>query len=562
MLWRFANAWWLGMPYAGKVGGPARKARPAIIAGMALALLVSLLAAGCESSAPTTTISAASAAVSASSTTTTTATSRPSPAASTGATTTSATTTAVPSVTPARLPTVAPLNKVFVDSLELPEVDASSIAAVGHPLGLRPSSQDFAPVVGMQVPSLGGLGSPPSGGGQTGALPARYDLRTRGKVSLVKDQDPYGTCWAFASLGSLESCLLPGENWNFSEDNLVLNSGFDSHGNAYDRGGNILMSTAYLVRWGGPVTESDDKYGDGNTPPGLSPRKHVQEVDWIPARGGPLDNDNVKRAVVQYGGVDVAIDWVGFASGSPTYNASTRSYYSLGGAYTNHEVLVVGWDDNYPATNFALPPPGNGAFIVKNSWGTSFGDYGYFYVSYYDTMFGRSDIMAAYDDGEPIANYSGIYQYDPLGDVNSMGYSSPTGWFANVFTAQATSSLSAVGFYTLAPGTSYEVHAGASLGAIVLRTSGTLSYMGYHTVKLPKPVALTRGQPFVVAVKVTSPGIDNPIAVEYPVDGHTSAATAQAGQSYVSADGTGWVDLTKIQDNGNVCLKAYVTAGR
>ena len=58
--------------------------------------------------------------------------------------------------------------------------------------------------------------------------PASFDLRAAGKVSPVKDQDPYGACWTFATFASAESCLLPGELRDFSEDNMVLNCGFDA----------------------------------------------------------------------------------------------------------------------------------------------------------------------------------------------------------------------------------------------------------------------------------------------------------------------------------------------
>src|SRR3990172_3569377 len=244
---------------------------------------------------------------------------------------------------------------------------------------------------------------------------------------------------------------------------MVVNSGFDTNGDPYNWGGNLQMSTAYLVRWGGPIAESGDAYGDSYTPAGLSPLKHVQEVNWIPARGAPLDNDNIKRAIMQYGGVYACLGWYDSADGSAYYDALTASYHYFGFSGANHAVLVVGWDYEYPAANFATRPFGDGAFLVKNSWGSGWGDDGYFHVSYYDTVFGRSDLTAVCNNAESTGNYGGMYQYDPLGDVNCVGYSSPTAWFANVFTAQATSWLSAVGFYTLAPGTDYEVYTGSSL---------------------------------------------------------------------------------------------------
>jgi C1A family cysteine protease len=441
----------------------------------------------------------------------------------------------------------APLSPAFLRSLVDPPVGTPSIAAGHHGLGERPAPQDFSYSRGLQV-------SEAPHARQLGTLPATYDLRSLGRVTAVKNQGAFGTCWAFASCGSLESGLLPGETADFSEDNMALTSGFDNGGSAYNHGGNIDMSIAYLVRWGGPVSESDDPYGDSTTPAGLAARKHVQQVYLIPPRASALDNDNIKNAVMQYGAAYVSMGWYDSA-----YKSSTASYYYNGSSSTNHGVLIVGWDDSFPAANFATAPAGNGAFIVKNSWGTGFGSSGYFYASYYDVRFGRSGPMAVFDRAEPSSNYTGIYQYDPLGDCSNYGYSNSTAWFANVFTAQANASLSAVGFYALAPGTSYEVYTGTSLATKTLSTSGTLAQMGYHTVTVGTPVAVANSQPFIVAVKVTSPGTTYPIAFEAPYSGYSSAASAQAGQSYVSSSGSSWTDLTTQIAGANVCLKAYVS---
>ena len=267
------------------------------------------------------------------------------------------------SAPPAQLST-APLNPAYLQSLVSPLLVAPSSAADGHGLGLRPGPQDLSYAQGMQVPAT--RYAP-----LRGALLATYDLRSLGRVTSVKNQGNFGTCWSFASAGALESGLLPGESLDFSEDNMVLTSGFNVPGSLYDAGGNIGMSTAYLTRWGGPVYESEDAYGDGYTPSGLMPRKHVQEVDWIPGRGSSVDNANVKNAITQYGGAYVSFGWYGSSGGSAYYNAAKASYYYNGSSGSNHAVLIVGWDDAYPAANFATTPAGNGAFIVKNSWGAS-----------------------------------------------------------------------------------------------------------------------------------------------------------------------------------------------
>ena len=422
----------------------------------------------------------------------------------------------------------------------------------GLGLGEVPSPLDLSYARGTHVRAASDL-----------LYPASYDLRTLGRVTSVKDQGTGNTCWAFATMASLESCLLPGEADDFSEDNLVLTDDFDWFNAAtpaqlYDEGGNSTMAMAYLVRWSGPVLEADDPYGDGLTPTALTVRKHVQDVSMIPARASATDNSNVKWLVMTYGAIAASMY---MNDSSANYNSTTHAYYYNGTTGSNHGVDIVGWDDNYPAANFATEPPGNGAFIVRNSWGTSWGDGGYCYVSYYDSMLGRDSPMLVYDGAQPTTNYSRIYQYDPLGWLGTFNAGqSATGWMANVFTAQASASLSAVGFYAVGLNMSYEVWAGSSLTTLTQRTSGTLATMGYHTVSLPTPMAVAGGQPFVVAVKLTMTGGNNPIPIDYAISGYSDGATARVGRSYYSSNGANWQDLAvNCSPPANACLKAYTT---
>jgi len=153
------------------------------------------------------------------------------------------------------------------------------------------------------------------------SIPSSYDLRTLNKVTPVKDQGDAGACWAFASIGSLESCLMPDEEWDFSENNMKNLSGFDLPPAG---GGNSLMATAYLARWSGPVSEADDPYNpdNGNSPAGLPIQKHTQQVLFLPDRSGPLDNTNIKQAIMTYGGVYTSI-----YMSSLYLNPSTNAYY-------------------------------------------------------------------------------------------------------------------------------------------------------------------------------------------------------------------------------------------
>ena len=419
----------------------------------------------------------------------------------------------------------------------------------GNALGHIPGPVDFSYLVGKRAM------------GVAGTYPESYDLRTIGKVTSVKDQSQYGTCWAFATFGSLESYLLPYEERDFSEYNLATRSGFDIPW--YD-GGQRLMSTAYLSRWCGPVDEVDDPYPEDDdsseTDDANTAQKHTQNVYFLPGRASSTDNDNIKWALMTYGGLDVAFYW-----SSACYSSNPATYYYPFGTNTNHEVTLVGWDDNYAASNFrgtAGAPPGNGAFILKNSWGTSWGDGGYFYLSYYDTSLRAVTAYTA----EPVCNYAAEYQYDPLGWVTSLGYGDTTAWGANVFTADSSSNpLTAVSFYTNDVNTQYEVYiytdptSGPVGGTRYVGPNGVMPLAGYHTVKLASPVPLDAGQRFSVVVKFNTSGYTYPLASEYAISGYSSGADASLGQSYCSYDGSDWLDVVTYESTMNICIKAFTS---
>ncbi|MCX6362676.1 MAG: lectin like domain-containing protein [Actinobacteria bacterium] len=385
--------------------------------------------------------------------------------------------------------------------------------------------------------------------------PAYYDLRDHGKVTPVRSQEAYSTCWIHSAMASLESCLLPGALFDFSENNLA-----DHMGSVLDFEGrsDALLSTAYFARWDGPVLERDDPYPrKGRSPEGLRPLRHVQEVLYLPDRTSPLDNDALKWAVSTYGAVDTAM---AFEAGFN--NSATNAYCSTkAGLVLDHRVTCVGWDDGFPASRFKETPPGDGAFLIKNSWGTDWGDAGYFWISYYDANYGQE--MAVFSGAESVSNYDAIYQYDALGWSRSLGTGSDTAWFASRFHCAGSGTIRAVSFYTAAMGSSYEVRVAghvADVGAAPVVAAGAITLAGYHTVRLETPVAVTNGDVFVVAVRLTSPGRDDPIPLEARAG--LISPWAARGQSYISSDGASWDDLVTLTGfaDADVCLKAFVGA--
>jgi len=450
---------------------------------------------------------------------------------------------------------LAPINPKLLSWLQAKqEGRVQAFTSGGQPLGYVPGPIDLSYMKGVRVfdePAL--------------AIPASYDLRTKGKVTSVKNQGACGSCWAFASMGSIESRLLTGESRDFSEWHMCQNHGWDW---GQCDGGNQYVATAYLSRWAGPYNETDFPYPYYvELAPNAAIQKHVQDVYWLPGREGYTDNNAVKQAIMKYGGV--SMDFFVDDTPSKYFNSNRTTYYMYDNSDDlNHEVLIVGWDNNYSKTKFQRQPSGNGAFLIKNSWGTGFHDQGYFWMSYYDR---NLSLGACFTGIVNTSNYGGFYYHDPLGCINWMGYGSSTSWAADIYKGvsvagtAASKPVKAVGTYFATPNTAYEIYVYTNLksstnpksGTLATSAKGKMALPGYHTVTLPKSVAITSGKLFSVVIKFTTPGYNYPIPVEYKYAGVTSKATAQPKQSFFSGNGTTWEDATKYDKTMNTCIKAF-----
>ena len=388
------------------------------------------------------------------------------------------------------------------------------------------------------------------------SLPAKYDLRDRYRVPTVRDQGKLGTCWAFGAVSALESSLLPEDSYVFSADHMSLSNSFATGQND---GGEYTMSMAYLAAWQGPVYEVDDPYGDGESNNKLTAVKHVQEMRIIASK----DIAAIKEAVFKYGGVQTSLysSLKNASSSSKYYNKETHSYCYIGTNKPNHDVVIVGWDDNYPKENFNTSLEGDGAFICQNSWGASFGENGVFYVSYYDSNIGTHNL--AYTRVEDKDNYDNIYQSDLCGWVGKLGYEKESMYGANVFTAKSNEEVVAAGFYATAPDTEYKVYVISDFTGVnsfrnrQLVAEGVLEDAGYYTVDFEKGVSVKEGKKYAVVVYVKTPGSTHPMAIEYNTgDKKLANVDLEDGEGYISYSGNTFINVKDKQDC-NLCIKAF-----
>lgn len=398
-----------------------------------------------------------------------------------------------------------------------------------------------------------------------GTLPARYNLAENGFVTDVKNQQDSGNCWAFAALASLETCVLKASNktFNFSVENMKnLIEMYSAYGWKMEtnEGGYNGMPMGYLASWLGPVNATLDPFDDkGTLSPLLDSEIHVQNIYVLPARTSYTDNDAIKEAILKYGGL-----YASYYHSAGYLNSKTNAYYDPYTGNGNHAITVVGWDDNYSKNNFYTTPAGDGAFIVKNSWGSSWGDNGYFYISYYDRV-----LFAVNKDNQAFTyilndtvRYTKNYQYDVAGMTDYLVTGKKTIWYQNIYNATGNEAIAAVSTFFNTT-VDYEISIYVN-DVLQLTQNGRHEGSGYYTIPLKEYVPVAVGDIFKIVVKLANPQ-NGYAAVPISEQVSTTRCYYAPGVSYFSNDGKKWTDLydysasaySHTYNSQVACLKAF-----
>lgn len=401
-----------------------------------------------------------------------------------------------------------------------------------------------------------------------GTLPARYNLAENGFVTDVKNQQDSGNCWAFAALASLETCVLKASNktFNFSVENMKnLIEMYSAYGWKMEtnEGGYNGMPMGYLASWLGPVNATLDPFDDkGTLSPLLDSEMHIQNIYVLPARTSYTDNDAIKEAILKYGGL-----YASYYHSAGYLNSKTNAYYDPYTGNGNHAITVVGWDDNYSKNNFYTAPAGDGAFIVKNSWGSSWGDNGYFYISYYDRV-----LFAVNKDNQAFTyilndtvRYTKNYQYDVAGMTDYLITGKKTVWYQNIYNATGNEAIAAVSTFFNTT-VDYEISIYVN-DVLQLTQNGRHEGSGYYTIPLKEYVPVTVGDIFKIVVKLANPQ-NGYAAVPISEQLSTTRCYYAPGVSYFSNDGKKWTDLydysasaySHTYNSQVACLKAFTVA--
>ncbi len=230
--------------------------------------------------------------------------------------------------------------------------------------------------------------------GPPSSLPAAFDWRDHGGVTSVKNQGSCGSCWAFGTVGPLEANIKinNGVEKNLSEQYLLS---CNTDGWGCDGGWWAHDYHQWKMPPGEPdagaVYEADFPYVAWDAPcnPSRTHREKIDSWHYVKYSWSVPPVADIRQAIYDHGPVSAAV-CVG--SAFQAYGGGVFQTNETCSDVINHAIVLIGWDDSQGT---------NGVWILKNSWGTGWGEGGYMRIGYETSLVGYSANYVIYSPEGP-----------------------------------------------------------------------------------------------------------------------------------------------------------------
>ena len=256
----------------------------------------------------------------------------------------------------------------------------------------------------------------------------KYDPRLYGRVTKIKEQTRDGMCWTYAACACAESNLIYKYGvkndidlselyyayciYTINDRRIVRNDKLVSFKEFCDSGGNAFFYNDGIYL---------DKFALEKEFPEVNSLKNYtlseKQLDAYLFRASKVDIgynyynkldtiDRIKTLLKENGNVYCNIYQNYNYYTFPPNKKTDAALFCPVKNNINHAVEIIGWDDDYSASNFVNTPEGNGAWLVKNSAGTGgWAGSGYIWISYYDKSLNNfQSLSVTYRDSLPISD--------------------------------------------------------------------------------------------------------------------------------------------------------------
>ena len=396
---------------------------------------------------------------------------------------------------------------------------------------------------------------------------------------IVKDQKNLNLCWCFSMLSSLATNLgLNNRNktFDFSARHMDFASSENTSSGAKTNPYGVKRNPGSTANWGvavnyltnglGAVKESDMPLNYDTTAISYNEIKsknqatEVYDVKMYPSPNTDEQKNNLiaelKKNIKIYGAAGAQVCGASLQN-NEYYNSSTGALYypANSDAQVDHAVAIIGWDDNYPVSNFNSNhrPPDKGAWIIQNSWGTSQGQNGIFYISYYD-KFIHTGVLQVINSSDKTVNsfekkYDNIYLLDEKGFAQAVEFQNKTIVLGNQFTMDKSKEYLSMISLGILNESNCKVYVNTNSNSlnkddmqlITLKSGDTSINLkpGFNSIEFLNPIELSSAsKEFAIAVELEN------------------VASSSGNQIYVEKKSN---DSTSYYYNANISGKSFVT---